>query len=73
MDTGFMSLNWKLRVCFFALQLHFILLVKFVIVIDNGELAAFKADANEEISAGIVWAKIMIYIYIYIYIYQDSR
>ena len=27
------------------------------IVIDNGELAAFGADANEGISTGIFWAK----------------
>ena len=31
-----------------------------MIVIDNGELAAFGVDANEGISAGIVWAEIMI-------------
>ena len=31
-----------------------------MIVIDSGELAAFGADANEVISAGIVWAEIMV-------------
>ena len=29
-------------------------------VINNGELAEFRTDANEGISAGIVWAIIMI-------------